>query len=265
LPGSTFMAAVALSAWFGGFGPALLAAILGVLALDYFFVSPTFFLRPDAVSDIISLTTFLVVALLISSLSANLRRARELAEAARAEAEATRERTSSILESISDAFASFDRDWRYIYLNQRAGQLTGRRPDELIGESVWEVFPDAQGSVFERECRRAMAEQTPVRFEQHSGLLNAWFEVRAYPSSQGLSVYLQDISERKRSDQALNLLAEVGRVLTDTLDYQTSFRTLARLLVPTLSEIAIVDLLEEDGSSQRAAVAHTDETREAQL
>src|SRR5439155_12988878 len=63
----------------------------------------------------------------------------------------------------------------------------------------------------------------------------------------------------------LSLLAEVGRALTDTLDYRTSFRTLARLLVPTLSEIAIIDLLEEDGSSQRAAVAHTDETREAQL
>ena len=55
------------------------------------------------------------------------------------------------------------------------------------------------------------------------------------------------------------------RALPDTLDYRTSFRTLARLLVPTLSEIAIIDLLEEDGSSQRAAVAHTDETREALL
>lgn len=87
-PSDLLLAAVAVSAWLGGLGPAILAAVLSVCALDYFFLDPLYAINPLDPRDAISLFAFLIVALLVSALSANLRRARDRAEAAHFELEA---------------------------------------------------------------------------------------------------------------------------------------------------------------------------------
>ncbi len=68
----------------------------------------------------------------------------------------------SILESIADAFISIDRTWQFTYLNQRAAQLFGQCPAEVLRRNLWELFPDFLGTRFEQESHRAIAQQTPI-------------------------------------------------------------------------------------------------------
>jgi PAS domain S-box-containing protein len=111
-------------------------------------------------------------------------------------------RTTNILESITDAFYTLDRAWQFTYVNTQAERLLRRRWDELLGRRVWDEFPEAVGSEFDRQYRRAASERMAVTFEAFYPPLDTWFEVRTYPSTEGVSVYFHDISARKSAEAA---------------------------------------------------------------
>lgn len=139
---------------------------------------------------------------------------RDVTEHKRAEEEFNRlqRRSIRILESVTDAFVAIDREWRFIYANPQAARILQRTPDELLGRKVWEVFPEAVDSNHYNELNRAMRDNVPVQFEEYYALLNAWAEVHVYPSDGGLSIYFQDISERKQQEQQrAELLANAQR------------------------------------------------------
>lgn len=110
---------------------------------------------------------------------------------------------SNILESIADVFLSIDQSWRLTYLNQRASQLFGQSPAVLLHANLWDLFPDLIGTAFERECQRAIALQIPLTFEEFYPFLKSWFEVRLFPSADGLSIFLVDVAERRQSQAEL--------------------------------------------------------------
>jgi PAS domain S-box-containing protein len=127
------------------------------------------------------------------------------------------EQRASILDRVADGFVAFDREWRVTYINRQAAQLISRLqkdPGELIGRNIWEELPDLVGSKAYEEYHRAMAEQVTVSFELFYPPIDVWLDVRAYPSPDGLSVFFQDITERKRAEAALgryHLLSEMAR------------------------------------------------------
>lgn len=135
-------------------------------------------------------------------------------------------RVSTILESITDAFVAFDDQWRYTYVNEQATRILHKTREELLGKQVWEeVFPNRVGTHSYQELQWAATEQVPVVYEDFNPALDVWFEVRAYPSSEGLAVYFHDISDRKRSEaerkqaeQALRDSEERFRQLTENID-----------------------------------------------
>jgi len=53
-----------------------------------------------------------------------------------------------ILESMSDAFCAVDREWRLIYINGRAEQITHCNRADLLGKLIWDAFPETIGSAF---------------------------------------------------------------------------------------------------------------------
>ncbi|MBV9787746.1 MAG: response regulator [Chloroflexi bacterium] len=64
-----------------------------------------------------------------------------------------------------------------------------------------------------------------------------------------------EIAERKRAEGALQFLAEASRMLSNSLDYETTLQSVAQLSVPILADWCAVDILQEDGSI-RELVAH---------
>jgi PAS domain S-box-containing protein len=113
------------------------------------------------------------------------------------------ERLRATLESITDGFYTLDREWRFTYVNRAMERIAGMRRDRFIGSTIWELFPRAKGTVFYQQFQKTMSEGIPVNFEAFLQQAKRWVEVRAYPSDEGLSVYLTDITPRKQVEEAL--------------------------------------------------------------
>jgi PAS domain S-box-containing protein len=144
---------------------------------------------------------------------------KEIAERKRAE-EALRQtqtRTESVLESVADIHILFDRGWHYLYVNRAAVRAIGSPREQILGRTLWELFPDIIGTELDRQYRRAMGERFPVVFDFYYPTLNTWWENRFYPAPEGLSVFATNITDRKSAERVLQetqaKLARVTRVL----------------------------------------------------
>ncbi len=111
------------------------------------------------------------------------------------------EQREMLLSSISDAFSALDRDWRYIYVNQRIAQLAGIPRDQLLGRKIWEVFPEAVGTEFYECCHRVMTGKEPEQLDFYYEPFHRWLETRIYPSEEGIVIFRADITERKRQEE----------------------------------------------------------------
>lgn len=128
-------------------------------------------------------------------------------------------RLTTTLESITVAFFTLDRDWRFAYVNSRAEEILRSHRDSLLGCNVWERFPEAAGSTFQREYQRAMAENQATHFETFYAPWGIWLEVDAYPSAQGLAVYFRDVTEKRAIEQDLHEEREtLSAVINSTTD-----------------------------------------------
>ncbi|MBD1871532.1 PAS domain S-box protein [Cyanobacteria bacterium FACHB-471] len=124
-------------------------------------------------------------------------------EAIRLEQQATKSKLENILERITDAFVALDPEWRYTYVNQRAGHIFNRDPKELVGKNIWEEFPKGIGQKLSHAYYQAVTEQRIVQLEEYYPIWDKWFESRIYPSREGLLIFFQDITARKQAEIAL--------------------------------------------------------------
>ncbi|MGZ9046597.1 MAG: ATP-binding protein, partial [Telluria sp.] len=90
-----------------------------------------------------------------------------------------------------------DRMWNVVFMNRHAEIVLDRKRNGLLGKVLWDEFPEAVGSTFQREYQRCMAENVSVRFEEYFAPLKKHFEVNAYPSDDGIAVYFRDITEQR--------------------------------------------------------------------
>lgn len=126
------------------------------------------------------------------------------------------EEFTQMLSRITDGFSSINKNWEYIYLNDKAGKLIGRTPEDLIGKSLWEAFPDAVGKDFYKACHRAMQTQQYTYQEEYYPPLDEWFENHIYPSPDGVSIFFRNISDRKKAQIMLAESEEKYRVIIET-------------------------------------------------
>ncbi|XYJ08910.1 ATP-binding protein [Telluria sp. B2] len=116
------------------------------------------------------------------------------------------ERMENMLESLTDAFCAVDFDWRITYINGRALSMLAplnKTREGLLGKSLWDEFEELQGSNLANELRRAMQSRQMGSREFFYPRLSIWIEARLYPSPDGLTLYFQDITQRRADQQAL--------------------------------------------------------------
>jgi PAS domain S-box-containing protein len=107
------------------------------------------------------------------------------------------------LERITDGFVMLDRQWRYTYVNPKAGEILGRNAEDLIGVNAWREFPEAVGGPYYDAFQEAIAAQTAIEVEAYFEPWNRWFVNRIYPTADGVTVFFQDTTESKQAEKQM--------------------------------------------------------------
>jgi PAS domain S-box-containing protein len=228
VPFITFFFGVMVAAWYGGFGPGILAALLSTVVADHFFIAPVGSFSFNS-ANVLALSLFVVEAMGISLLSEGLHRAKQQAEAVALD-------IKRLLSSISDAFVSIDAKWRYTAVNERAAEILRRPAADLLGRDMWTLFPENRDTDWGREFHEAMRRQSPLSFEFYEARSGRWFENRLYPHEGGLSVFFSDITDRKQAEEQLKQWnIELERRVYDRTQNLSASRARLRTLAAQLS------------------------------
>jgi len=137
--------------------------------------------------------------------------------------EASRQ-VEKILASVTDAFAAVDSQARATYVNDHAVTLWRHTREELMGKSLWAVFPEAVGTPFHTETMKALENGETAHFEELYPPFNTWFEVDVYPTPDGASIFFRDVTARRLAqEERENLVHELTQALS-------SVKTLSAML-----------------------------------
>jgi PAS domain S-box-containing protein len=135
-----------------------------------------------------------------------------------------------VLDRMTDAFFAVDTEWRLTYANDRAAEVLSAAmtgdvdAGEVEGNELWKAVPEAVDTVFYDRYHEAMRTQASVSFREHYGPLDTWFDVRAYPSETGLSVFFRDVTERQCQAEEIESRERVLREIYDVIsDVDRSF------------------------------------------
>lgn len=123
----------------------------------------------------------------------------------------------NVYERITDAFFAVDRDWKFTYLNPEAEELLDLRAEDVIGEDLWDTFSEAVGTAFYTEYHRALATQSATTFTEYYPPLDSHFEVRAFPSEDGLSVHFREVDPSADDVEDGAHLRELTTILSSDL------------------------------------------------
>jgi PAS domain S-box-containing protein len=169
-------------------------------------------------------------------------------QAVRSQAEISRNRIINIIESITDAFYTLDKQWQFTYVNYQAELLLQKTRSHLLGKNIWQEFPEAVNLAFFEQYHKAVDQQLSVQFEEfYPPPLNGWFSVHAYPAKDGLSVYFQEITERKQaevelleSQKRLQLISEITLKIRQSLQIDEILQTTATEVLNLLQADRVV-------------------------
>lgn len=119
-----------------------------------------------------------------------------------------RRRVIEVLESITDAFASLDQDLNIVYVNARMEEVYNIPREDLLGKHLRHFMPGGPKDPNLRFFTEALSSKRPATFESYNAQTAQWFESRIYPASDGLSVYLRDVTDRKLAEMRMREMNE---------------------------------------------------------
>ena len=178
------------------------------------------------------------------------------------------ERFRGTFEQAAVGMAHVGTDGRWLRVNRKLCDIVGYEKAEMLGLTFQDItHPDDLEAHLEY-VRQLLAGEIGTYsmekryFKKDSSIIwiNLTVSLVRPPSEEPryfISV-IEDITERKRIEEAQRFLAEAGTTLSSSLDYRTTLARVARLAVPFLADWCVVDILEKDGSLDRLAVAHQD-------
>ena len=136
------------------------------------------------------------------------------------ELERSQKQIITIFDSITDAFFSVSNSWEVKYLNPRSDVFlakVNKRREDLWGKNWWSEFPAPKDSVAYKALHSAMIDHKFAEFEEYYSALNSWLQVRAYPAEDGLAIYMQDATQRKRAEEKIREQANLLDIAQDAI------------------------------------------------
>ncbi|TKX75203.1 histidine kinase [Halorubrum sp. GN11_10-6_MGM] len=176
----------------------------------------------------------------------------------------------TILDRMADGFFALDAEWRISFANDRGREiLRSAMRDDAVGADgsvegchLWESIPGSTETVFHDEYHRAMETQEPVSFDSYYEPLDTWFEARAFPSDEGLSVYLRDVTERHELErQQRESLRAIQRLYAVSSDNDRTFEAKVEAILALGCEYLDVPngfLTRIDDETQHVEVSHAE-------
>lgn len=113
------------------------------------------------------------------------------------------QKLQNTLESIQDGFYTLDNDWKVTYWNHEAELISGRSQEEMLGKNFWKIYEGQISNTIYKKYNKAKKQNKSVHFEVYSKIRKKWYELNAFPSNIGLTVYFKDIDDRKQNEAKL--------------------------------------------------------------
>lgn len=123
----------------------------------------------------------------------------------------------AVLESISDGFVTYDKEWRYTYVNKKAAEITGMKREELIGKSIYELFPERVKTPIFKKFQALAKKGKPTEFEYFSPGAKRWLHTRFYPSDEGVTTFITDITGKRKVEENDRYLATLTNNIMDAV------------------------------------------------
>ncbi|HEX8774503.1 MAG TPA: PAS domain S-box protein [Pyrinomonadaceae bacterium] len=196
----------------------------------------------------------------------------EAAQRERALLEASEERYRSLADAMPQIVWTARADGYTDYYNRRWFEYTGFTEEESLAEEGWKnaLHPDDVTPSRERwyRCVDTGTEyKIEYRFRRASDGTYRWHLGRALPMRDQDGQIVRwfgtstDIDDQKRAEESLRFIVEASEILSESLDYESTLASVARLAVPRLADWCAVDMLEQGQTLRRLAVAHTDQAK----
>ena len=125
-------------------------------------------------------------------------------------------RLTSTLEDMGDAFYLLSPKLEFLFLNKQAEKLLRRSRDELLGQLIWEAFPESKSN-FLSAIPKDIDPTKELSFDFHYPQFDAWFAADLYPVPEGYAVYFRDISRERVREMQLKLLEVAVERLNDVV------------------------------------------------
>jgi PAS domain S-box-containing protein len=157
----------------------------------------------DLRNDIVISMVLIMVAILAGILRTRLQRVVEGERELRDVADRERERSASILDTMTDGFITITRDWRITFANRRAEQILNVPRERMVGANALALFHPARGSSIHKTLEHAFESGVAVEVEDYLALTDRWFEIRVYPAGNDYTVYFRDVTTRRRAQESI--------------------------------------------------------------
>lgn len=211
--------------------------------------------------------------------------ARDITEAKQAQAliQASRRQTELVLQAIPASITVQDPDGRLIFANEAAAKAFGYEAvADLLAQPVSDLLEaydllDESGRDFDRDqlpgrlaLREGKSSSITICYRNRKTGEERWSNVRATPITNGLGQVeyavnvFQDITESRRAEEHQRFLSDASKILSSSLDYQTTLTSVAEMAVPRIADWCGVDIV-EDETLKRLAIAHVDPKKLARV
>ncbi len=110
-------------------------------------------------------------------------------------------RIDDILKGISDPFFALDKNYQFIFITEAVTNTLANGKGNIIGKNIFEVFPQYKHMEIMDKMQEVMLSGSTQCFEHREEFLDRWFNITVYPTSEGISVHLTDITEKKKYEK----------------------------------------------------------------